>query len=75
MILAGPDILSRGFIYMRESGELIRESQRVLFNAIRIAMRNKDANIQTVNGAIVNALRPFPTRKTEREPIIIPLNT
>ncbi len=59
MILAGPDILSRGFIYMRESGELIRESQRVLFNAIRIAMRNKDANIQTVNGAIVNALRPF----------------
>ncbi|MEG3298563.1 ribonuclease J1 [Streptococcus suis] len=73
MILAGPDILSRGFIYMRESGDLIRESQRVLFNAIRIAMRNKDANIQTVNGAIVNALRPFLYEKTEREPIIIPM--
>lgn len=73
MILAGPDILSRGFIYMRESGELIRESQRVLFDAIRIAMRNKDANIQTVNGAIVNALRPFLYEKTEREPIIIPM--
>ncbi len=73
MIMAGPDILSRGFIYMRESGDLIRESQRVLFNAIRIAMRNKDANIQTVNGAIVNALRPFLYEKTEREPIIIPM--
>ncbi|HFI0236670.1 TPA: ribonuclease J [Streptococcus suis] len=73
MILAGPDVLSRGFIYMRESGDLIRESQRVLFNAIRIAMRNKDANIQTVNGAIVNALRPFLYEKTEREPIIIPM--
>lgn len=73
MILAGPDILSRGFIYMRESGDLIRESQRVLFNAIRIAMRNKDANIQTINGAIVNALRPFLYEKTEREPIIIPM--
>ncbi|HFY0561645.1 TPA: ribonuclease J1, partial [Streptococcus pyogenes] len=59
MILAGPDILSRGFIYMRESGDLIRESQRVLFNAIRIALKNKDASIQSVNGAIVNALRPF----------------
>lgn len=73
MILAGPDILSRGFIYMRESGDLIRESQRILFDAIRIAMRNKDASIQTVNGAIVNALRPFLYEKTEREPIIIPM--
>ena len=73
MILAGPDILSRGFIYMRESGDLIRESQRILFDPIRIAMRNKDASIQTVNGAIVNALRPFLYEKTEREPIIIPM--
>ncbi|KXT77991.1 ribonuclease J1 [Streptococcus sp. DD13] len=73
MILAGPDILSRGFIYMRESGELIRESQRILFNAIRIALKNKEANIQSVNGAIVNALRPFLYERTEREPIIIPM--
>ncbi len=73
MILAGPDILSRGFIYMRESGDLIRESQRVLFNAIRIALKNKDASIQSINGSIVNALRPFLYEKTEREPIIIPM--
>ena len=73
MILAGPDILSRGFIYMRESGDLIRESQRILFNAIRIALKNKDASIQSVNGSIVNALRPFLYEKTEREPIIIPM--
>ena len=73
MILAGPDILSRGFIYMRESGDLIRHSQRILFNAIRIALKNKDASIQSVNGAIVNALRPFLYENTEREPIIIPM--
>lgn len=73
MILAGPDILSRGFIYMRESADLIRESQRVLFNAIRIALKNKEASIQSVNGSIVNALRPFLYEKTEREPIIIPM--
>ncbi|MFC3931313.1 ribonuclease J1 [Streptococcus dentapri] len=73
MILAGPDILSRGFVYMRESGDLIRQGQRILFNAIRIALKNKDASIQSVNGAIVNALRPFLYEQTEREPIIIPM--
>ncbi|MFA9414101.1 ribonuclease J1 [Streptococcus sp. E29BA] len=73
MVLAGPDILSRGFIYMRESGDLIRESQRLLFNTIRVALKNKDANIQSVNGAIINALKPFLYEKTEREPIIIPM--
>ena len=35
--------------------------------------KNKDASIQSVNGAIVNALRPFLYEKTEREPIIIPM--
>lgn len=73
MILAGPDILSRGFIYMRESGELIRDSQRILFNAIRLALKNKEASVQSINGAIVNTLRPFLSEKTEREPIIIPM--
>ena len=73
MILSGPDILSRGFVYMRESGDLIRQSQRILFNAIRIALKNKDASIQSVNGAIVNAIRPFLYENTEREPIIIPM--
>lgn len=73
MILAGPDILSRGFIYMRESGDLIRESQRLLFNTIRVALKNKDASPQTLNGAIVNALKPFLYEKTEREPIIVPM--
>jgi len=73
MILSGPDILSRGFVYMRESGDLIRQSQRILFNAIRIALKNKDASVQSVNGAIVNAIRPFLYENTEREPIIIPM--
>ena len=43
------------------------------FNAIRIALKNKDASIQSVNGAIVNAIRPFLYENTEREPIIIPM--
>ena len=40
---------------------------------IRIALKNKDASVQSVNGAIVNAIRPFLYENTEREPIIIPM--
>ena len=44
-------------------------------SSIRIALKNKDASIQSVNGAIVNALRPFLYEKTEREPIINEANS
>ncbi|MGO3606047.1 MAG: ribonuclease J1 [Pseudolactococcus laudensis] len=73
MILAGPDMLSRGFIYMRESGDLIRSGQRVLFNAIRKAMNDENANEASVARAMTEAIKPFFYRELEREPIIIPM--
>ncbi len=41
IIQAGPDLLSRGFVYMRESGELLNEGRRLVFSTIRRAMRSK----------------------------------
>ncbi|MFI3605660.1 ribonuclease J1 [Vagococcus fluvialis] len=72
-IVAGPDILSRGFIYMRESGDLIQESQRLLFNTIRKALKQKDCNETMLNEVIVNAIQPFLVEKTERHPMILPV--
>ncbi|MGX7025453.1 ribonuclease J1 [Vagococcus hydrophili] len=72
-IVAGPDILSRGFIYMRESGELIQESQRILFNAIRKALKQKDCNEEMLNEVIINAIQPFLIEQTERHPMILPV--
>lgn len=73
MILAGPDILSRGFVYMRESAELIQEGQRILFHTLREAMRSKNFSEQKLKDAMINALTPFLYEQTEREPIVIPM--
>lgn len=72
-IVAGPDILSRGFIYMRESGELIQESQRILFNAIRKALKNKNCDEIMLNEVMINAIQPFLIEQTERHPMILPV--
>lgn len=72
-ILAGPDLLSRGFIYMRESGDLIHQAQRLLFNALRRALKAKDCNEASLNKAMVDALQPFLVEQTDRHPIILPM--
>ncbi|HEY0222604.1 MAG TPA: ribonuclease J [Lactovum miscens] len=72
-IVAGPDLLSRGFIYMRESGDLIRSGQRVLFNAIRTALNEEGINEAGVARAMRDALGPFLYRETEREPLVVPM--
>ena len=58
---------------MRESGDLIRSGQRVLFNAIRKAMNDENANEASVARAMTDAIKPFFYRELEREPIIIPM--
>lgn len=73
VILAGPDLLSRGFIYMRESGDLIRSGQRVLFNAIREAMNEENASEASLAKAMREALSPFLYKQTEREPLVVPM--
>ncbi len=72
-ILAGPDILSRGFIYMRESGELINEGQKLLFHAIREALQDPKCNESLVRDTIIDTLQPFLIEKTERHPMVLPM--
>ncbi|MDR2977555.1 MAG: ribonuclease J [Streptococcaceae bacterium] len=72
-IIAGPDLLSRGFIYMRESGDLIRSGQRVLFNAIRTSLNEEGINEAGVAKAMREALSPFLYKETERNPLVVPM--
>lgn len=70
-ILAGPDILSRGFVYMKESGEMIQEGQRILYRAIKEAFKQPQVNPTRLRDAMNEALQPFLFEKTERHPMIL----
>ncbi|TFI70739.1 ribonuclease J1 [Carnobacterium divergens] len=72
-VLAGPDILSRGFIYMRESGDLINEAQRVIFKNLKEALKEENVTEQYIKETIIGSLQPFLFEKTERHPMILPI--
>lgn len=72
-ITAGPDILSRGFIYMRESEDLINEGRKVIFHAILSAMHEPTANEHIIRNAVVSQLQRFLFEQTKRRPLILPM--
>lgn len=70
-ILSGPDILSRGFIYMRESGDLIQDAQQVLTKALKEALNEDDVTETDLKNAMISELQPFLYEKTERNPVLL----
>ncbi|MCV3296059.1 MAG: ribonuclease J [Oenococcus sp.] len=72
-ILSGPDLLSRGFVYMRESGDLINDGRRVAFGTIRKAMLANNADEGSIRQAVIDELSHYLYKKTARKPIIIPV--
>lgn len=72
-IQAGPDILSRGFVYMRESGDLINEARKHVFRTIRRKMKSDKVSEATIRNAIIDDLQSFLFDKTERHPMILPM--
>lgn len=72
-VLSGPDLLSRGFIYMRESGELINKGRKQVFRSIKRTLKNEKISEAMLKDAIVSDLQSFLFEQTERHPLIIPM--
>ncbi len=72
-ILAGPDIISRGFIYMRESGGLIREAQKVAEKSLENSFTFKQLNEYKMRIDLIDDLKAFLYEETERTPMILPV--
>lgn len=73
-VLAGPDILSRGFVYMRESQDLINAAQKHVYHVLKTEMAKSDKPKDSeIRKAIIENLQDFLYSRTERRPMILPM--
>jgi ribonuclease J len=72
-LVAGPEIASRGFVYVKDSDGLMAEVQRVVCDALA-AREERDIVDRELLGALIRgAVRRFITQRFQRKPIVIPL--
>ena len=72
-VAAGPDIISRGFVYVRESENLMDEIKQMLkIETIKMEEQNI-TDWSTIKGIIKDKLRDYIFKKTKREPMILPI--
>ncbi len=72
-VSAGPDIISRGFVYMRESGDLISDAQSLITKHLSKVMERKTTQWSEIKNEITDTLAPFLYEKTKRRPMILPI--
>ena len=72
-ILTGPDIITRGFIYVKESDDLMDELREVAMEAIDRCWRKRIRDHATIKSAIKNDLSGYLYKTTKRNPMILPV--
>ncbi len=72
-IVAGPDIISRGFIYMKESEVLIEEIKVVLKKQLQVFEETGVKDWSTIKAGVKDTLKEFLFEKTKRKPMILPV--
>ncbi|MBE7063395.1 MAG: ribonuclease J [Ruminococcaceae bacterium] len=74
-ILAGPDIISRGFVYVRESEDLMEEMKDIVNDAVIVGRTSGHGDWNSIKTSIRNMLGDFIFDKTKRKPVILPVIT
>ncbi len=72
-LIAGPDIVSRGFVYVRDSEELMEEAGEVIDGAIDSVLGKRGADWSRIKNAIRDDLGDFLWKRTKRNPMILPI--
>ncbi|GBF72058.1 ribonuclease J [Paenibacillus sp. 598K] len=72
-ILSGPDIISRGFVYVRESEGLLDEANRIVSSTLHKLMNDKVNEWASLKTNVKDALGRFLYEQTRRRPMILPI--
>lgn len=73
LVVAGPDIISRGFVYVRESEDLMEEARLIVKEALCECEEKKITDWSSIKSNIKDALRGFLYERTKRKPMILPI--
>ncbi len=73
VILAGPDVVSRGFVYVRESEELLGEARKLLTETLQDCLDRNVKDWNTIKGKMKDNLSEFIFARTKRSPMILPI--
>ena len=73
MIVSGPDIVSRGFVYVKESEELMREARNIAENSLLRALSKGIGDRTHIKTIIKDDLAKFIYKETKRKPMILPV--
>ena len=72
-LLAGPDIVSRGFVYVRNSESLMDEMQVTLNNTIEYCIDRRITDWGKIKTEVKDAISEFIWKETKRRPMILPI--
>ncbi len=72
-LLSGPDIVSRGFVYVRESEDLMEEARVLLQETIEDCIGFKSCDWNRIKSAVKESLGNYVWKKTQRRPMILPI--
>ncbi|MBQ8541214.1 MAG: ribonuclease J [Clostridia bacterium] len=72
-LVAGPDIISRGFVYVRENEDLMEALRQVAEDSINDTLRSKHNDWSAIKTNLKTALGEFIYEKTKRKPMILPI--
>ena len=74
-LLSPPEIITRGFIYVKESGDLMKELQNVALEAAESVSRKRARDDGELRGTVKSAVSSYLFKSTRRSPMVIPVVT